>query len=103
MEASEILAVIGPNASGQDDADPVLSRVLSPRSGSIALEGRGIAGLSRAEVARRVAVVPQDVPAGFPYTVEELVLMGRFPHGATRVFETDKDRAAPRRHGGGRA
>ena len=94
VAAGEIVAVIGPNASGKTTLIRLLSRVLSPRSGSIALEGRDMAGLSRAEVARRVAVVPQDVPAGFPYTVEELVLMGRFPHGATRFFETNGDRAA---------
>jgi iron complex transport system ATP-binding protein len=36
--------------------------------------------------------VPQDVPAGFSFTVAELVLMGRFPHGPGRFFETREDR-----------
>ena len=39
----------------------------------------------------RIAVVPQDVPHGFPYTVEQLVLMGRFPHAPARFFESRED------------
>jgi iron complex transport system ATP-binding protein len=94
VAAGEIVAVIGPNASGKTTLVRLLSRVLVPARGAIALDGRDLAALSGAEVARQVAVVPQDVPAGFPYTVEELVLMGRFPHGPTRFFETREDRAA---------
>ena len=41
-------------------------------------------------MATRVGVVPQDVPAGFPFTVEELVLMGRFPHAPGRFFESPR-------------
>jgi iron complex transport system ATP-binding protein len=93
IAAGEIVAVVGPNASGKTTLIRLLSRVLVPASGSIALEGRDIAALSRVEVARRVAVA-QDMPAGLPYTVEELVLMGRFPHGPGRFFETYQDRAA---------
>jgi iron complex transport system ATP-binding protein len=90
----EILAVIGPNASGKTTLIRLLSKVLVPDRGRVRLEGREMATLSRAEVARRLAVVPQDVPVGFPYTVEELVLMGRFPHGPGRFFETRDDRLA---------
>ena len=43
-------------------------------------------------MARDIAVVPQDVPQGFPYTVEELVLMGRYPHSPRRLFESAEDR-----------
>lgn len=94
VEAGEIVGVIGPNASGKTTLLRLLSRVLEPARGAIALDGRALAGLSRAELARRVAVVPQDVPAGFPYTVEQLVLMGRFPHGPGRFFESEEDRRA---------
>jgi iron complex transport system ATP-binding protein len=47
-------------------------------------------------VATEIAVVPQDLPQGFPYTVEELVLMGRFPHAPGRFFESEGDRAVAR-------
>ena len=85
--AGEIFGVIGPNASGKTTLIRLLSKVLVPARGEILLAGESLGGLSRAAVARRVAVVPQDVPSGFPYTVEELVLMGRFPHGPATVSE----------------
>ena len=89
--AGEIFGVIGPNASGKTTLIRLLSKVLAPARGQILLDGESLSGLSRASVARRVAVVPQDVPSGFPYTVEELVLMGRFPHAPGRFFESDED------------
>jgi iron complex transport system ATP-binding protein len=92
----EIFGVIGPNASGKTTVIRLLSRVLAPAHGEILLAGEDLSRLARAAVARQVAVVPQDVPAGFPHTVEDLVLMGRFPHGPGRFFESDDDRREAR-------
>ena len=92
----EILGVIGPNASGKTTLIRLLSRLLVPDRGEIRLDGQAVASLSRAEVATRVGVVPQTVPADFAYSVEELVLMGRFPHAPGRFFESDEDRAIAR-------
>jgi iron complex transport system ATP-binding protein len=88
----EIFGVIGPNASGKTTLIRLLSRVLVPARGEILIAGRPLGALARAAVARDIAVVPQDVPQGFPYSVEELVLMGRYPHSPRRLFETDDDR-----------
>jgi len=92
VEASEVFGIIGPNASGKTTLIRLLSRVLLPARGEILLDGRPLEQLTRAAVATQVAVVPQDVPQGFPYTVEELVLMGRFPHAPGRLFESAADR-----------
>lgn len=94
VRAGETFGVIGPNASGKTTLVRLLSKVLEPSEGRILLEGEDLAGLSRAALARRVAVVTQDVPRGFPHTVEELVLMGRFPRAPHRFFESADDRAA---------
>lgn len=91
VAAGEIFGVIGPNASGKTTLIRLLSGVLAPARGEILLAGESLSRLSRASVARRVAVVPQDVPSGFPHTVQDLVLMGRFPHGPGRFFESDDD------------
>jgi iron complex transport system ATP-binding protein len=91
VEAGEIFGVIGPNASGKTTLIRLLSRVLPPDRGEVLLDGEPLGRLSRPAVARRVAVVPQDVPGGFPYTVEDLVLMGRFPHAPRRFFEDPGD------------
>jgi iron complex transport system ATP-binding protein len=93
VHAGEIFGIIGPNASGKTTLIRLLSRVLVPARGHILLEGRSLSALSRDEVAARIAVVPQDVPQGFPYTARELVLMGRFPHARGRLFETSADLA----------
>jgi iron complex transport system ATP-binding protein len=89
--AGEIFGVIGPNASGKTTLIRLLSRVLRPARGEIVLAGERVDRLPGAAVARRVAVVPQDVPAGFPFTVEDLVLMGRFPHAPRRFLESSED------------
>jgi iron complex transport system ATP-binding protein len=47
--------------------------------------------LAQRDLRSLIAVVPQDVPHGFPYTVEQLVLMGRFPHAPGRFFESRED------------
>ncbi|HYB43450.1 MAG TPA: ABC transporter ATP-binding protein [Candidatus Methylomirabilis sp.] len=96
IESGEIFGVIGPNASGKTTLIRLITRVLAPTAGEIRLGGQPLARLTRAAVAREVAVVPQDVPQGFPYTVEELVLMGRFPHAPGRFFESDADVRAAR-------
>jgi iron complex transport system ATP-binding protein len=97
VRPGETFGIIGPNASGKTTLVRLLSKVLEPSRGRLQLEGQDLTGLSRAAVARRVAVVPQDVPRGFPHTVEELVLMGRFPRAPGRFFESGDDRAAARR------
>jgi iron complex transport system ATP-binding protein len=91
LAPGEVLGLIGPNAAGKTTVIRLLSRVLEPSRGEVLLAGRSASRLGRAAIARQVAVVPQDVPQGFPYTVEQLVLMGRFPHAPGRFFESRED------------
>ena len=96
IEPGEIVGVIGPNSAGKTTLLRLLTRVVSADRGEIRLAGRPIAPMAHAELARQVAVVPQDTPRPFPFTVEQLVLMGRYPHGPGRFFENDEDRALAR-------
>jgi ABC-type cobalamin/Fe3+-siderophores transport system ATPase subunit len=93
---SEIVGVIGPNSSGKTTLIRLLTRVLEPASGEIRLKGVPVRGLSRTDLARRVAVVPQGILPQFPFTVGELVLMGRYPHDPGRYFESPRDRSVAR-------
>jgi iron complex transport system ATP-binding protein len=93
IEAGEIFGVIGPNSAGKTTLLRLLTRVVRAERGEIRLAGRALAPLAHAELARQIAVVPQEAPRPFPFTVEQLVLMGRFPHGPGRYFENDEDRA----------
>jgi len=69
----------------------VASRVLRPQRGRVLLAGVPIESLSRRELARQVAVVPQDTQVAFPFSVAEVVLMGRSPHLGAWSFETEAD------------
>lgn len=92
----EILGVIGPNSAGKTTLVRLITKVLEPAAGEIRLGGAPLSRLTRWELARHVAVVPQDVPPGLPFTVEQVVLMGRYPHAPRRFFETAKDLAVAR-------
>jgi iron complex transport system ATP-binding protein len=87
----EILGVIGPNSAGKTTLVRLLTKVLEPAGGEIALDGTLLGRITRWELARHVAVVPQDVPPGLPFTVEQVVLMGRYPHAPHRFFESPGD------------
>ncbi len=76
----EILGIVGPNGSGKTSLLKLLAKLAVPQEGEIALFGRPLRSLSHALLAQTVAVVPQDSPQMFPFTVAETVLMGRFPH-----------------------
>lgn len=76
----EILGIVGPNGSGKTSLLKLLAKLAAPQEGEIALLGRPLRSLSHELVAQTVAVVPQDSPQLFPFTVAETVLMGRFPH-----------------------
>ena len=93
VERGEVFGVIGPNSAGKTSLLRLLTRVLLPQRGEIRLDGRRVSALRSWELAREVAVVPQEAPRPFPFTVEQLVLMGRYPHGPGRFFESDDDRA----------
>ena len=76
----ECLAVVGPNGAGKTTLLRCLTGLLRPTRGEIAFAGRSLAGLSRREIARRIAYVPQIRPDHVPLAVEQIVLLGRYPH-----------------------
>ena len=77
-----ILGILGPNGSGKSTLLKLLARVLSVQQGTIELFGVDTQQLSQADIARTMAFVPQETQQAFPFTIGEMVLMGRFPHHA---------------------
>lgn len=82
-----LTGILGPNGCGKTTLLKLLSGVLRPGSGSISLGGRDVTRIPARELARHVAVVPQETHPAFDYTVIEMVLMGRHPH--LRAFQLE--------------
>ncbi len=86
----EFVGLVGPNGSGKTTFLNLLSRVLKPSSGGIFIDGSDVESFSARALARMVAVVPQESTFIFPFTVSEVVLMGRAPHLRT-ILEREED------------
>lgn len=84
VDAGEILGIVGPNGSGKSSLLKILSGLLPLGEGDVLLGGLSLQKRSQADIARLVAVVPQEYVQVFPFTVVETVLMGRFPHRTAR-------------------
>src|SRR5262249_36908265 len=76
----ELVAVVGPNGAGKTTLTRLVVGLLPPARGSVRVGGLDPATAPRREVARRLAYVPQVYEMAFPFTVAEVVLMGRYPH-----------------------
>lgn len=98
VRAGELVGIIGPNGCGKSTLMRVMSRLMRPAAGDVAIDGKPVRGLGRRELSRRLAVLPQEPSTPPQTTVRELVAMGRTPHrrfGAVLPGGmTSEDRAA---------
>jgi iron complex transport system ATP-binding protein len=94
VAAGEMLALLGPNGAGKSTLLGLAAGVLRPRAGHVLLNGADLTRAPRRQIARQIAVVPQEFSVQFSYTVRQLVDMGRAPYlGALGLFGP-ADRAA---------
>jgi iron complex transport system ATP-binding protein len=89
----ELIALMGRNGAGKSTLMDIIASLRRPSGGKVILDGRPLADWSPCEKARFVGHLPQAVRADLPFSAEQLVLMGRYPH-ADRWFESEADRAA---------
>ncbi|MDD1702842.1 MAG: ABC transporter ATP-binding protein, partial [Methanoregula sp.] len=85
------IGIIGPNGSGKTTLLKAMSRVIEPAGGIIRLDDRPLAEISGRDLARSVAVVPQETGTGFDFTVNDVVMMGRYPYTSRFSRETKED------------
>ena len=97
VSAGEILGLLGPNGSGKSTLVRLMSGVRVPRVGRVTYGGRDLQTYSRDELARAIAVVPQETAIELPFSVLEVVLMGRSPYLGKFGFESTHDLAVAQR------
>ncbi|MEX1170871.1 MAG: ABC transporter ATP-binding protein [Chloroflexota bacterium] len=94
IEAGERVALIGPNGAGKSTLLRAVTGLVAPSEGSVRIAGAPLRTIDRASLARRLAVVPQQVVVPFSIRVEELVGLGRLPHEDPLRGARPADRAA---------
>ena len=91
VHKGEFVGIIGPNGSGKTTMLKIIDGVLTPQEGKIWIDGSPGNKLKRETLAKIIAVVSQDSVMIFPFTVQEMVLMGRSPHLGKWRFEGETD------------
>jgi len=87
VEVGELVGLVGPNGSGKTTLIRAVTKVAQPVGGEIRIGGDDVVSLAQVEIARRVAVVPQEPLLPEAFTALECVLMGRTPH--LRLLENE--------------
>ena len=80
IPSEKITTLVGPNGCGKSTLLRGLARLLKPRRGSVALDGKDISKLATKAVAKRLGILPQSPIAPEGLTVRDLVAQGRYPH-----------------------
>jgi iron complex transport system ATP-binding protein len=94
IRAGELVGLCGPNGAGKSTLLRLMLGLHAPSAGSVTLAGTALATLSRRQIARHAALLPQDAPADVPLSVREAVALGRLPHLGRLQPETAADVAA---------
>lgn len=91
VESGSVVALVGPNGAGKSTLLSVITGDLDPDSGSITIDGEPLDGWSPHELALRRAVLPQQAIVSFPFTVMDVVRMGRAPWAHTAAEDLDDE------------
>lgn len=92
FKKGEFTAILGPNGTGKSTLLKICNKILEPQSGEVLVRNKNLKTLIQKEIARELAMVPQETHIAFPFTVAEVVLMGRHPYQTGWDFESDEDR-----------
>lgn len=88
----DFLSILGPNGSGKSTLIKLITGYLEPQNGEIILDGIHLKNYKRKEIAKKIAYVPQIPTSIYPFSVYEIIAMGRFPYLGMSGFEKNEDR-----------
>jgi iron complex transport system ATP-binding protein len=91
VEDGEFWGIIGPNGSGKTTLLKMLHGLFNPQRGKVFIDGEELRRMKRSDIAKKIAVVPQEHQINFPFTSLEVVLMGRSPYLGRIQFERRYD------------
>jgi len=91
VSAGEFFVIIGPNGAGKTSLLKVLSGLQKAQHGSVTIKGENITKYTRRKLSQILAIVPQHIEVGFPFTVADTVIMGRSPHLGILGMEDKQD------------
>lgn len=97
IQEGEIFGILGPNGSGKTTLLRLMCSLLKPDSGQILIQGQELERISRMDLAKILAFVPQETQIAFPFSVLEIVLQGRYPFLNSLGFEKAADHQVVRR------
>lgn len=89
----KMFGILGANGAGKSTLLKVISGILKVQKGKVLYNGRPVSGYDRRELAKKIAYIPQDPVFAFPFTVSEVLLMGRAPYIGRFEFERETDLA----------
>ncbi|MFH1103263.1 MAG: ABC transporter ATP-binding protein [Pseudomonadota bacterium] len=92
----DFFIIIGPNGSGKTTLMKILAGIEPFQKGRVDILEKPVRHYTKKSLAKIIAFVPQTFPIDFPYTVKEMVLMGRYPHQGMLGMENEKDRSIAR-------
>ena len=87
----DFLTIVGPNGSGKSTLLKIISGVVEPDTGFVSLNNKKLRDYTRKELARTMAYVPQAFSSAFPFSVYEIVMMGRTPYLNHFGYEKEND------------
>jgi len=87
----DFVALVGPNGAGKSTFLKILSGLIRRYTGTVEFQGVPLANMAPRDLSRSVAFVPQETHVVFPFTVSQMVLMGRAPHQSASLFDSGID------------
>jgi len=94
LGTESLCGIVGPNGSGKSSLLKLAAGLLPPGEGHVTLNGSPLAGMRRPAIARVIGFLPQECPALFDYTVEQVAAMGRHAHGGVLELSSPGDAEA---------